>query len=121
MSLTKVYIRVSGRLEPLGWIDSGDLQHWRGYPGDVWCWSPPLRASDVNFNEEPSDKLMSKVCFSTVFVNRAPMVVCVEGADRLVDYHGFASFPDGRKFAELVSSARSRRVDASSLSSGGNV
>lgn len=120
MSLTKSYIPVAGRLEPLGWIDSDELKGWYAYhAGDVWRWRPRSRASDINVNEEPSEKLVSAVSFTTAFVNRAPMIVCVEGAQVLVDYHGFASFPDGRRLVERLSSSRSRRVDASSLSSGG--
>lgn len=102
MSLTKIYIPVSGRLEPLGWLPSEYLLGLRGNDGDVWFWTPPIipPTHPLAANVEPSEQIASKVGFTVYYINRAPMVTCVEGSKALVEFEGFASFPGGRKWAK---------------------
>lgn len=101
MSLTKIHIPVNGRLEPLGWINSDYLVGMRFNEGDVWYWSPPIipPPHPLAENVEPTD-VRHKVGLTIYYVNRAPMVVCVEGSKALVEFEGFASFPGGRKWAK---------------------
>lgn len=101
MSLTKIHIPVSGRLEPLGWLSSDYLASMNLREGDVWFWSPPIipATRPLAANVEPSD-IRHKVGLTIYYINRAPVVVCVEGSKALVDFEGFASFPGGRKWAK---------------------
>lgn len=84
----------------LGYMPEHFFGRWNGHGYFAAPLHSPMITAVPDMNAPVVDEAIPFATFINRRLNGAPHIVCVGGASHLVDFHEFASFPEGRKWAK---------------------